>query len=296
MFQINHIKKDNILELKNTKETVYAQLFLDKGASLQKLKLNGSTIIEDLSPLDYKTTYASSILFPFANRIKDGKYNFDGNDYQFPINVNEENNALHGLVFDKTFKLIDSDLNEKNATIILEYDKKTASIGFPYSFSIQLIYHFTEDNMELEINIKNTDNKPFPFTLGWHPYFLSSNLSESNVQFDAAERMVLDKRNITINSEKVDTSKGIAIQNNQFDDCWSLNTDEVVFNTPKYRLKFNATGNNNFLQVYTPPKENTIAIEQTTGVSDSFNNKIGLSTLNANDSYTIQWSLNVENI
>ncbi len=296
MFQITHNKKDNLLEVKNTSQTVYAQLFLDKGASLQKLKLSNTTIIEDLSPLDYSNTYASSILFPFANRIKDGKYNFNGNDFEFPVNVKEENNALHGLVFDKTFELINTELNEQSATIVLEYEKKTESVGFPYSFTIQLVYCFTEDNMSLEINVKNTDTKAFPFTLGWHPYFSSSNLSESNIKFDATEKMILDKRNITIDSEKVDTSKGIAIKNNQFDDCWSLQTDEVVFTTPEYKLQFNATGNNNFLQVYTPPKKNTIAIEQTTGVSDSFNNKIGLKVLNANDTYGIKWSLHIENI
>lgn len=295
MFKTNHNKEDNTLEITNTKETVVAQLFLNKGASLQKLKLNNTVIIEDLTPLHYKNTYASSILFPFANRIKDGKYHFNGNNFQFPINVKEENNALHGLVFDKTFDLIDTDLNEKSATLVFEYDEKKESLGFPYTYTVQLIYRFTEDNLDLEMIIKNTDTKAFPFTVGWHPYFLSSNLSKSSIAFNGDKKMILDKRNITIDSKKVDTSKGTAIKNNQFDDCWSLNSDEIIFTTPEYKLKFNATGNNNFLQVYTPPKKNTIAIEQTTGVSDSFNNKIGLNVLNANNTYQIKWSLNVQN-
>lgn len=294
MFQINHNNKDNILELKNAEETVYAQLFLSEGASLQKLKLDSKNIIEDLSPLEYKTTYASSILFPFANRIKDGKYHFNGNDFQFPVNVEEENNALHGLVFDKTFALIKSDLSEKSAAIVLEYDEKLEPIGFPYTFNIQLIYRFTKNNIELEITVKNTDTKSFPFTLGWHPYFLSNSLYNSSIAFDPAEKMILNKRNITIDSEKINDPKSIAIKDNQFDDCWSLNTDEVIFTTPEYKLKFNATGDNNFLQVYTPPKKNIVAIEQTTGVSDSFNNKIGLNVLNANDTYQIKWSLNIQ--
>lgn len=295
MFKTTHNKKDNILEITNTKETVFAQLFLNKGASLQKLKLNNTVIIEDLTPLHYKNTYASSILFPFANRIKDGKYHFNGNNFQFPVNVKEENNALHGLVFDKTFDLVDTKLEEKSITVVFEYDEKKESPGFPYTYTVQLIYHFTEDNLDLEMIIKNTDIKVFPFTIGWHPYFLSSNLSKSSLAFNGDKKMILDKRNITIDSKKVDTSKGIAIKNNQFDDCWSLNSDEIIFTTPEYKLKFNATGNNNFLQVYTPPKKNTIAIEQTTGVSDSFNNKIGLNVLNANNTYQIKWSLNIQN-
>jgi len=50
------------------------------------------------------------------------------------------------------------------------------------------------------------------------------------------------------------------------------------------------------LQAYTPPRLNTIAIEPTTGVSDSFNNNIGLQTLEPNKEYRITWKININNI
>ena len=50
-----------------------------------------------------------------------------------------------------------------------------------------------------------------------------------------------------------------------------------------------------FLQLYTPPKKNTIAIEPTTGVSDSLNNKIGLKTLKPNNDYEVVWNVTVVN-
>lgn len=295
MFQIDYKEKSETLLIRNGSNSFFAELVLNRGASLQKLKLNNIEIIKDLNPLAYKNTYASSILFPFANRIKDGKYTFKGKQYQFPINVAEEKNALHGLVFDKTFNLVESNLSKTSAKIVLEYNENNQSIGFPFTYNLQLIYTFTEDKMNLEMKIKNTSSSSFPFTVGWHPYFYSSNLHDSNLQFIAKNQMVLDNRNITIDNKTVDTSEGIEIKNNQFDDCWELKTDEVVFNTPDYKLTFNATGNNNFLQVYTPPKKNTVAIEQTTGVSDSFNNEIGLATLPANKTYEITWSLLLEN-
>lgn len=295
MFQIDYKEKNNTLLVKNSSNSFSAELALDKGASLQKLQLNNNLIIDDLSPLVYKNTYASSILFPFANRIKDGKYAFAGKDFQFPINVTEENNALHGLVFDKTFNLIESDKDEKFAKIVLEYEEDKQSTGFPFTYKLQLIYTFMEDKMDLEMKIKNTSSSSFPFTVGWHPYFCTSNLDDSNLKFSAKKQMLLDNRNITIDSKTIDSSISIDIENNQFDDCWELKTDEVIFTTPDYKLIFNATGNNNFLQVYTPPKKNTIAIEQTTGVSDSFNNKIGLATLLSNETYQITWSLLLEN-
>jgi aldose 1-epimerase len=47
--------------------------------------------------------------------------------------------------------------------------------------------------------------------------------------------------------------------------------------------------------MYTPPKENIIAIEPTTGVSDSFNNKIGLQILKPKEMYNLNWSLEIKN-
>jgi aldose 1-epimerase len=47
----------------------------------------------------------------------------------------------------------------------------------------------------------------------------------------------------------------------------------------------------NFLQLYTPINTNAIAIEPMTGISDSFNNKIGLKELLPDECYGIEWQI-----
>jgi len=59
-------------------------------------------------------------------------------------------------------------------------------------------------------------------------------------------------------------------------------------------LSLKSSEDDSYLQLYTPSQKNTIAIEPTTGVSDSFNNGIGLKTLNPNESYSINWSLKIQ--
>ncbi|WP_165453865.1 aldose 1-epimerase [Hyunsoonleella flava] len=295
MYTIKLVNKDNILEVTNTDASVYGKIYLDKGASLQELTLNNHNIIQDLSPLDYATTYASSILFPFANRIKDGIYSFNDSQYEFPINVRDEQNALHGLVFNKTFEVVEENTTEKNAMVALQYIQTELIDGFPYTFKIKLVYIFSKTALDLKMYVENTDTKPFPFTVGWHPYFTSNNLFESTLNMNCKEKIILGDRNITTGTTPIHENISIKIRDEFFDDCWMLNSDEVVFKTPKYNLKFNATGNNNFIQAYTPPRKNTIAIEPTTGVSDSFNNKIGLQTLPPNESYEITWNVKISN-
>ena len=295
MYTINHIKENQVLEIKNTENSVFGKIFLNHGASLQELTILNHAIIQDLSPLNYDTTYASSILFPFANRIKDGKYSFEGIDFQLDKNQLEEQNALHGFVYNKTFSIVNIEALENSAIITLEYIETKKASGFPYTYSIRVIYIFNNDSLSVKVIIKNTDTKIFPFTLGWHPYFISEDLSKSEIVFDCDKKLIIGDRNITSGIEKIKNTGTFKIETKQLDDCWILNSDKVVFQTPKYQLEFSSSAKENFLQAYTPPKENTIAIEPTTGVSDSFNNKIGLQTLEPNKEHSITWKMNINN-
>lgn len=283
------------MEISNSDKSCYAKIYLDAGASLQELTLNGHAIIQDLSPLSYSDTYASSILFPFANRIKDGMYSYEEDTYQFEANQKEENNALHGLVYNKTFKVINQNTDKDSASIILEYDEPNKTAGFPYSYNIQLEYILSNTNLDLKVTIKNTSSKTFPFTLGWHPYFISDDLKNSSIQMESTQKLLIGDRNITTGIEDTTPVNTFKIEDKQLDDCWVLNDGNIYFNTPKYKLQIGSTAKNNFLQAYTPPRLNTIAIEPTTGVSDSFNNKIGLEVLKANKTHSINWNLKIDN-
>ena len=166
MFSITHNNVSNIIEITNSEEKVFGKIHLNDGGSLQELTINSHALIKDLSPLEYKNTYASSILFPFANRINDGAYTFNDETFQFPINEAPNNNALHGLVFNKIFEVIEKISKEDMASIKLKYNETEKSIGFPFTYSIELEYTITATNLDLKITVANTDTKPFPFTLG----------------------------------------------------------------------------------------------------------------------------------
>ncbi len=297
MYSVNHIYKPeenlNYLEVKTSNKDTYALIQLNEGASLQKLTINNFDLIEDLNPLDYANTYASSILFPFANRIKDGNYSFNDTNYQLAINEVDRNHALHGLVYNKTFEVLDKKSNESFASVKLIYHEENQSIGFPFIYKIELEYIFNKSKLDLKVTVTNTGSKSFPFTLGWHPYFVSKKLSESVLKFESFEKLVFDDRMITKKTEDIETSYlNLDVEN--LDDCWVLDDTEVFFETPEYNLHILSSEKNSFLQTYIPPRKNTIAIEPTTGVSDSFNNKIGLQTLNPKETYKLTWTLKLD--
>ncbi len=295
MYKIEHIQVNQIDQVKlvNSNNSSYATISLNQGASLQELFINNTAVIEDLSPLKYSDTYASSILFPFTNRIKDGVYTFNEKEYQLKINQKEENNALHGLVYNKTFKVLNEDVSYTKASIKLEYNEVNESKGFPFTYSIQLQYTLTEDALKLNISVTNTDSKSFPFTLGWHPYFISKDLYKSSLKFNSNKKLVFGERMITTGVEEFVNEEKFEIKDKLLDDCFILDTNKLQFLTPDYDLEMSASSNETFLQMYTPPRANTIAIEPTTGVSDSFNNKMGLQVLESGNTYNIDWEVKI---
>jgi aldose 1-epimerase len=292
MYNIEHLQ-NNQVKLINTNNNSYATIALNNGASILELFINNVAVIENLSPLKYTNTYASSILFPFANRIKDGSYTFNSKTYQLNTNQKEENNALHGLIYNKTFKVVNEKVANNEVSIKLEYNEINESEGFPFTYKIQLIYTLTKNTLKINVQVKNTHSKPFPFTIGWHPYFTSKNLPQSILKFNSTKKLILDKRMITTGIEDFKIDDCLEIKNNKFDDCFILNTNNIKFITPEYDLEMKASSNKTFLQIYTPERKNTIAIEPTTGVSDSFNNKIGLQVLEAGKTYNIRWDINL---
>ena len=293
MYIITQNSQKNNVEIKSISHGVYAKICLNDGGSLQELTLNDLPLIVDLAPLTYETTYASALLFPFANRVKDGQYRF--NDEQFQLNPNneEENNALHGLVYNKPFLVTHQSVHKDSVELIMEYEYKQLEDGFPFPFKIRLKYTFTRNSLDLNVSVVNTSGATFPFTIGWHPYFLSENLDNSVLKFESEQKLNIGDRNIGIDFEPITPINSIVLRNKTLDDCWQLKGNDVMFETPNYKLNLSSSEADSFLQAYTPPKEHIIAIEPTTGVSNSFNNKLGLKFLEPKEAFDITWTLKI---
>ncbi len=284
-------KTTGVVFVKIFNEITYASIALNQGTSLQELCLGNKQLIKDLNPLQYKDTYASSILFPFANRIKNGQYTFQNKKYQLAINEVERNNAIHGFLHDKAFQIIDASVKKDKAALLLEYNQEEEVQGFPFTYKVQLLYRLSDTNLSLEVRFTNTSKQTFPFTYGWHPYFYSEDLSKSSLHFKSSQKIHFDTQMITEKVVNKETSAIVNIGSLFLDDCYVLDTNKVQFKTPAYHLELSSTTKESFLQVYTLPINNCLAIEPVSGVPDSFNNKLGLQELTPNETYITKWDL-----
>ena len=295
MFHIFTVIKDGlpIIRLQNSDKATTAIINLEQGGRLQELTLLGKSIMKEIPDFNYNASYASAVLFPFANRIENGKYTFKNTKFQ--LDCNEKGlNALHGLVYNKKFKIVHKIESSSYASVTIAYKELEESLGFPFKYNIHLTYTLTNDELSLSVTIKNTDINPFPFTLGWHPYFLSHDLKNSSLSFNSAKKIKFNKNLITQKVIDEKTEKAFKIENKQLDDCFILNSNTIGFKTPNYQLEISTNQIENYVQLYTPENLPLIAIEPMTGVSNSFNNNIGLQVLQPNTSYSLKWNVKIK--
>ncbi|WP_299312160.1 aldose 1-epimerase [uncultured Aquimarina sp.] len=290
---MNRIDIDGIiyLDIQNHDKSSKLRICPNEGGRIAHFIYNGLDVFPETSFTVYKNRYAAAILFPFTNRIRDGKYTFKEKDYQLNCNELDKNNALHGLVYDKSFKLIDVKVTSEFASVSLKYKNDKQDKAFPFFYEIELVYTLNHTGLNLKMNVINLGDSPFPFTIGWHPYFSSSNLDKSTIRFDSSIKYLTDDRNIIVGKLPFNKEKPIELKNLEIDDGFMLKTNIVEFTTPDYKAKIISSGEKNFLQIYIPPSREVIAIEPMTGACNSFNNDIGLQTLLPNNNYEIEWSM-----
>jgi aldose 1-epimerase len=280
------------LILANAEKTTQVIISLNEGVRISSLIVGGKTIIKELPDFSYSDSYAAAILFPFASRIEKGAYQFDGKTYQLDCNQ-AGINALHGLVYNKTFTVINQKVTDSTAAVTMVYTETNPPKGFPFQYALEVTYTLSENNVGIAIKVTNLDTTPFPFTLGWHPYFYTEHLAESVVKFNSHQQVAFDEKLITKELVLFTNEGDFAIENKQLDDCFVMNDAVIEFETNEYQVTITSDAAQNYLQMFTPPHRMLIAIEPMTGISNSFNNGIGLQVLAPAKTYEINWHLSI---
>lgn len=267
-----------------------AQIAPKKGAMLQELMLNKQSIIQTkVFDIESKVGYPSAFLFPFPNRIEDGKYTFQGIDYQLPITEPQHNNAIHGLIAFSEFEVVSS----SDSTLKLKYTYQANFDYYPFSFDFEVLFSITESAFILNYSASNTGTQDMPCAFGWHPYFQISgeNIDNLTLKISEGQNLALNERNLP---EKTEEAKNciseIDLNQKQYDHLYKINQigteiakAELSNAQNKICIEYQSNSSETYLMIYTPPSRNCIAIEPQTANINCFNNLEGLSVLKPNE-------------
>jgi len=261
------------------------------GGALHHLTINNKLIIKEPNKENYNDVFFSSILFPYVNRVEHGTFSFEETTYNLPLNETKEKHAIHGLIYDKEFEVKEYNVSDKNATIKLRYSEESTTKKTLFNYTIDLTYEINKTALNLHINIYNKGLKKFPFNVGWHPFFHNLNKENRTIHLQSDQKIKFDQKMIPKYFEAIETDR--LIINKSFDDCYRLKEGKIIYNNEKYSLLLTSSAEVNYLQIFTPKNNDSVAIEFMTSPPNSFNNKVDLDILAPKKHYSIEWSINL---
>ena len=265
-------------------------LISTEGAALIGLSVDSFNLIE---PSTRDGLYAGKILAPWPNRIRDGKYSFNKNDYQLPINEVSKNNSLHGLVANSLWEIT----FQNQSKVILEYLLDQPAI-YPGKLQLQVTYEIIESGIEIAVLSENIGDISTPYGVSIHTYLVAGESVKNNelfLQIPADQFLVVDaERLLPIKLQPVDGSNFDFINSKKISDQFIDHAFKYSSKYPRSISLLNAEGQgaemifdeqSKWIQIHTADRDlqadsrMAVAIEPMTCPPDAFNSGIDLIVL-----------------
>lgn len=232
--------------------------------------------------------FKSAKLSPFACRVNNARYHFGEADHHLS-KYNIDNSALHGLLYDQVFSVIDTAATDEFARVNLQFVYDLPNEGFPFVYRCEVEYRLKKDHtLCIKTTITNIDDQLVPIMDGWHPYFtLGDKIDDCQLEFQSNEILEFTPDLIPNGKSHPYQEFGSIKQlgETNLDNCFTVDRAEcqplAVFRNPAKNIQVEIHPGEGYpyLQIFTPPHRNSIAIENLSAAPDAFNNFIGLHVL-----------------
>ena len=227
------------------------------------------------------TSFGIPILFPFANRIRDGVFDFGGRHFKVDP-------PRHGFVRDKSWKVSEiGDSDESGAWVTSAFDaedhKDQILKQYPFPFRVEVTYRLFKGRLTMLTLATNTGPAEMPSSFGIHPYFrLPDNASltvAANQRWELVDSLPTGK--VLPVAGQWDLRQARELQGLQFDDiltgliagqdgiCQCVLTDHG--SATETVVEFDAGQFPDVVVYTTPAPRKAICIEPNTSPTDAFN-------------------------
>lgn len=220
---------------------------------------------------------ASFPLIPYANRIADGRFTFDGHDYQLPLNFGDHPHSIHGFGWQTAWTVSETD----EATALLVQDHGGAA-GWPWPYRAEQQFAVTPDSFTMALSLTNTGDRAMPAGLGFHPYFLAD--AGTTLAFDAGSLWLSTPDMLPDREAPADMlgdwSRPAPVLGGSLIDNvyggWSRTA--MIERGDGLRLTMTATGAE-WLHVFRPPGGTDFCLEPVSHMPDAINRADGMAIL-----------------
>ncbi|MEU4694463.1 aldose 1-epimerase family protein [Actinoplanes sp. NPDC023714] len=170
------------------------------GGTLRSYSVDGVEVLDGFGTDEIAPGSAGQILAPWPNRIRDGRYEFEGTSYQLALTEPARHNAIHGLVNWSRWRLAE----QSAGAVTLEYDLP-AQVGYPWSLVLRSHWSVSADGLRCVQEVVNTSGANAPWGFSVHPYLRLAGVSvdDTVLRVPARLRITADNRLLPLGASKV---------------------------------------------------------------------------------------------
>ena len=279
---------------------------VEMGAALRDYTVSGRPVLDGFAVNERITGGRGQILVPWPNRIRDGRYAWNGQDLQLPLTEVSARNASHGLLRWTSWSILDRD----DARVVLG-STVFPQPGYPFLLGVTVEYALTGGGLSVAISAENRGDVAAPYGVGHHPYVTVGGLvDDASLTIPAKRRLVTDERSLPVASEQVagtpyDFQQPRPIGGLRLDFGYGdVQRDESGRAVVRLAEASGRRGVDvwlgdgaDYIQVFTgdtlpqPQRRHGLAVEPMSCPADAFNSGAGLVTLEPGATHTLRWGI-----
>lgn len=251
------------------------------GAALQKLSLDGVTVIDSDLVSNPAGMFFGCALAPWPNRLANHTYAYSGKLYQTP-NVDSDGNSNHGLIFDRALEI--TNLTEDAVTLGYHFG---ADSSYPFDIDLAISYQLIDSGLKVSATAVNYGASA-PFGIGFHPYFSVGEDFTASANF--TKKIIVSEKMIPVSEKRIE---GLIYQGGQMDDCFA-GTQLVTLETKGYGLSVTLDKGYEYFMLYRPSLDcgdSLLSIEPMSCLTNAFNSDLNSVIIEAGETKEFSFSI-----
>ncbi|WP_377272643.1 aldose 1-epimerase family protein [Peterkaempfera sp. SMS 1(5)a] len=174
---------------------------VELGAALRSYTVGDRPVLDGFAAADRISGGRGQILVPWPNRIRDGRYRWDGEEFQLPLTEPARGNAIHGLLRWSTWQPVE----QRDDRVVLGA-VVWPQPGYPFHLEVTAEYTLGPAGLSVALTARNLSDRPAPYGAGQHPYLTVGTglVDEAVLTVPAHCRILTDDRGTPAGGEPVD--------------------------------------------------------------------------------------------
>jgi aldose 1-epimerase len=204
---------------------------VEVGGTLRDYAVGDVPVLDGFGADELSPASAGQILAPWPNRIRDGRYAFEGQTHQLALTEPARHNAIHGLANWSRWSVVEQSADG----VTLEFELP-AQVGYPWWLTLRARWQVSATGLRCDLEAVNNSASNAPWGYSVHPYLKLPGVpvDDTLLRVPGKTRILADSRLLPIGA--------VSVAGTEFDFTERRRIGDLVLDTAFGAIEHDAAG------------------------------------------------------